>query len=63
MNPHEWMDSMADHATRCCNGNCNQGRTCPRRRRVHGLGLRLLGWYDVVAWIVAALMLVGALHV
>jgi hypothetical protein len=63
MNPNEWMDSMADHTNRCCNGNCDQGRTCPRRTRSQSLGMRLLGWYDVVAWIVAALMLVGALHV
>lgn len=61
MNPHEWMDSMADHAIRCCSGNCRQGRECPLRQKPadHGIGQRLLAYWDVVAWAAALMMLVG----
>lgn len=59
---HEAMDDMDDFAHRCCNGNCEQGRKCPRRQATSpdSLGVRLLAFYDVVAWIAALVLLVGA---
>ena len=58
---HEAMDDMADFAHRCCNGNCEQGRKCPRRKKSSpdSLGVRLLAFYDAVALAAFLLMLVG----
>ncbi len=62
--PHESMDDMAEFAHRCCNGNCEQGRKCPRRKQTmpESLGVRLLAFYDVVAWIAALAFLTVVLH-
>lgn len=59
--PHDSMDDMAEFAHRCCTGNCRQGRDCPKRQGApaESLGVRLLWFYDVVAWAVALVMLVG----
>jgi hypothetical protein len=36
------------HAQECCNGNCNQGRDCPLRKKDETLDTRsyLIGRYD-----------------
>lgn len=46
----------------CCNGECNEGRNCPKRRIVNwkDISVDLICMFVWWAWIIPVLILVGA---